>query len=357
MMIFVRLVGGALGIVVALSMVDVTKPVFDIETTTGVVLLLVWLAAWFVIGFSIMPYITVEPAGWLVRSVVDLSTGEFISAVVGLVVGLVIGLLLGLPLSNLPPPLGLLLPIGTSVVLGLGMMGLTVAKRRDIAQAIRQTGLLPAQRERDAAVGGGGQAGPTIYVDTSAIIDGRIADVVASGFLWGTLIVPRFVVDELQAIADHRDASRRSRGRRGLEILALLQKDPRISVELVDEDARELDKVDAKLVELARRRTAAVLTNDYNLNRVAQLHDVRVLNLNHLANALKPAFLPGDGMRVKVIQQGKEPGQGLAYLDDGTMIVVEGGGSLMEREVEVTVTRVLQTVAGRMVFAQPRAES
>src|SRR5262245_16597274 len=230
------------------------------------------------------------------------------------------------------------------------MMGLTVAKRHDLADALRQAGVLrPPEEPIDGANGA-----PVTYVDTSALIDGRITDVVASGFLFGTLVVPRFVVDELQGIADHREQARRVRGRRGLEVLNVLQKDPRVGVELTDENPDNVDTVDAKLIELARRRHAGILTDDFNLNRVAQLHEVRVLNLNHLANALKPAFLPGDGLKVKVIQQGKEPGQGVAYLDDGTMIVVEGGGTMMEREVDVTVTRVLQTVAGRMVFAQPR---
>jgi uncharacterized protein YacL len=352
MILFVRLLGGALGTVMALVL---SASLFETSTVPGLLMAVIWLAAWFVTGFSIMPYVTVEPASWLVRSVVDLSTGEFVSAIVGLIVGLLIGLLIGLPLSNLPAPLGWLLPMGVSIVFGLGVMGLTVAKRHDLAGALRGSGLLPQVREAEHQIRAAN--GPIIYVDTSAVIDGRIADVIASGFLWGTLVVPRFIVDELQTIADHHDQTRRSRGRRGLEILALLQKDPRISVELVDEDVPDMDKVDGKLIELARRRGAAVLTNDYNLNRVAQLHEVRVLNMNHLANALKPAFLPGDAMRVKIIQQGKEPGQGLAYLDDGTMIVVEGGGSLMEREIDVTVVRVLQTVAGRMVFAQPRGES
>ena len=231
------------------------------------------------------------------------------------------------------------------------MMGLTVAKRHDLADGLRAAGIL---KTPERATKSGPIDGPVIYVDTSALIDGRITDVVAAGFLYGTLVVPRFVVDELQAIADSREQARRVRGRRGLEVLAVLQKDPRVSVELNDEDADNVTTVDAKLIELARRRSAGVLTDDFNLNRVAQLHEVRVLNLNHLANALKPAFLPGDGIRVKVIQQGKEPGQGLAYLDDGTMIVVEGGGTMIEREIDVTVVRVLQTVAGRMVFAQPR---
>jgi uncharacterized protein YacL len=293
----------------------------------------------------------VLPTQFLIRRVLDLSTGEFLSAVAGLLVGLLIGLLLGLPMANLPDPYGWILPLGTAIVTGLGMMGLTVAKRHDLAEALRNAGLI---RPPDRQPPTGASDGPVVYVDTSVLIDGRVTDVVAAGFLYGTLVVPRFVVDELQSIADNRDQARRVRGRRGLEVLGVLQKDPRVAVELNDEDAAHVSTVDAKLVELARARSAAVLTNDYNLNRVAQLHDVRVLNLNHLANALKPAFLPGDSLKVKVIQQGKEPGQGLAYLDDGTMIVVEGGGTLIESEVDVTVVRVLQTVAGRMVFAQPR---
>ena len=165
--------------------------------------------------------------------------------------------------------------------------------------------------------------------------------------------MPRFVLGELQHIADDSDPARRSRGRRGLDVLSVLQKDHRVDLELSDEDVPEVKAVDAKLVALARAHGGVVLTTDYNLNRVAQLQGVRVMNLNQLANAMKPAFLPGEALRVKVIQEGKEPGQGVGYLDDGTMIVVEGGGSYLQRELEVHVTRVLQTVAGRMVFAQP----
>lgn len=348
---FVRLFGGALGALVAIALTAAAGvPNLDTQSLGGAVLLAGWVGAWFVIGFSILPYVTVVPARWAIRHVTALSTGEFVSGVAGLVVGLVIGLLLGIPMTNLPDPYGWLLPIGTVLVTGLGMMGLTVAKRGDLADALRNAGLIhPPERPAPAEI-----AGPMTYVDTSALIDGRLTDVVASGFLYGTLIVPRFVVAELQHIADSRDQARRVRGRRGLEVLNALQKDHRVAVELSDEDPPGIDAVDAKLVELSRQRGAGILTNDYNLNRVAQLDDVRVLNLNQLANALKPAFLPGDALQVKVIQQGKEPGQGLAYLDDGTMIVVEGGGELVDHEVEVTVVRVLQTVAGRMVFAQLR---
>ena len=348
---FTRLFGGALGALVAVVLAAGSGiPPLDLSGLGGVVLVASWIGAWFVIGFSILPYITVLPARWLIRHVVDLSTGEFVSAVAGLIVGLLIGLLLGLPMGNLPDPYGWILPIGTVAVTGLGMMGLTVAKRHDLIDAARHYGLVNvAQPDLTRPI-----SGPMTYVDTSALIDGRMTDVVASGFLWGTLVVPRFVVAELQQIADSRDQARRVRGRRGLEVLNALQKDPRVAVELNDEDVPGVEAVDSRLLQLARARGAGILTNDYNLNRVAQLDDVRVLNLNQLANGLKPAFLPGDAMRVKVIQEGKEPGQGLAYLDDGTMIVIEGGGSMIEREVDVNVVRVLQTVAGRMVFAQPR---
>ena len=193
-------------------------------------------------------------------------------------------------------------------------------------------------------------------VDTSAIIDGRIAEIVESGFIYGTLVVPRFVLDELQHIADSSDTLRRNRGRRGLEILGRMQKDARTPVEIAEERYPEIEEVDAKLVALARERSRAILTNDFNLNRVAELQGIRVMNINSLANAVKPALLPGEDLRVRVIQEGKEAGQGVGFLDDGTMIVVEGGARYIDRDLDVAVTRVLQTVAGRMIFAQPRVD-
>jgi uncharacterized protein YacL len=349
---FIRLLGAVLGMVLAFQLAAAGGGLFA-DTPNGGFLLAAWVVAWFVLGFLILPYVTVEPAAWLIRKVQALPTGEFITAIGGLMVGLVMGLLLGLPLSNLPPPFGQALPIGVSAVLGLGMLGLTVAKRQDLAAGIAALGLLP---ERKVEPQGPAPGSPFIVVDTSTVIDGRIADVVATGFIFGTLVVPRFVLAELQHIADHSDLNRRARGRRGLEILSAMQKEERVTVEITEEDFPEIAEVDAKLVALAKGRSAAILTNDYNLNRVADLQGVRVLNVNQLANAVKPAFLPGEEMRVRVIQEGKEPGQGVAFLDDGTMIVVEGGGRFRDRELDVTVTRVLQTVAGRMVFAHPRLD-
>ena len=271
----------------------------------------------------------------------------------GLFVGLLLGLLLGLPLAQIEGPLGTWLPLGISLFLGLGMMGLTVAKRFDLIAAAEGAGIIRRPKEGAAAEREGD---PRIVVDTSVLIDGRIAEIVESGFIYGTLVVPRFVLDELQHIADSSDTLRRNRGRRGLEILNRMQRDPRTPVEVVDDDAPGVAEVDAKLVELAKRRSRVVMTNDFNLNRVAELQGVRVMNINSLANAVKPAVLPGEELQVRVIQEGKEAGQGVGFLDDGTMIVVEGGARLIDRDVDVSVTRVLQTVAGRMIFAQPRVD-
>ena len=229
-------------------------------------------------------------------------------------------------MTNLPEPYNWLLPIGTVLVTGLGMMGLTVAKRGDLADALRNAGFIRPPNDRRAALSGADRLRRHERADRRTDHGRR-----RLGLPVRNAVVPRFVVAELQHIADNRDQARRVRGRRGLEVLNVLQKDHRIAIELSDEDPTGIDAVDAKLVELARRRGAGILTDDYNLNRVAQLDDVRVLNLNQLANALKPAFLPGDALQVKVIQQGKEPGQGLAYLDDGTMIVVEGGGTMLDK--------------------------
>jgi uncharacterized protein YacL len=266
--------------------------------------------------------------------------------------GLVMGLLLGLPLAAVPAPVGTWLPLGVSIFLGLGMAGLTVAKLSDLILAAETIGIF----RRPAAERVPHADEPHVVIDTSAVIDGRIADIAEAGFLQGTLVVSRVVLDELQRIADNADTLRRNRGRRGLEILSRLQKDGRVPVEIVDDAFPEIGEVDAKLVALARSRSGTILTNDFNLNRVAEIQGVRVMNVNSLANALKPAVLPGEELRVRVIQEGKEAGQGVGFLDDGTMIVVEGGARYLDREIDVGVTRVLQTVAGRMIFALPKSE-
>jgi uncharacterized protein YacL len=188
-------------------------------------------------------------------------------------------------------------------------------------------------------------------LDTSVIIDGRIADVCETGFLMGDLIIPQFVLKELQMIADSADSTRRTRGRRGLDVLHKIQKQPYVSIIIDDTDYPLVKEVDQKLISMAKETGHSILTNDFNLNKVAEVHSIQVLNINQLANALKPIVLPGENMRVQVMKEGKEHGQGVAYLDDGTMVVIENGRRFMGRNVDVTVTSVLQTTAGRMIFA------
>ena len=353
---YIRVLGAALGGLVglALAAIEVNGRQLFTDVPNSGAFLAAWVVAWIVVGFAILPYLTVVPAIWLVRRVEDLSTAEFVAAVIGLLIGLLMGLLLGLPLSQFPAPVGTWLPLGVSLLFGLGMLGLTVAKRVDLLVAAEAIGLI---RRQDADSGARQRSGdPHIVVDTSAIIDGRIAEIIESGFIYGTLVIPRFVLDELQLIADSSDALRRNRGRRGLEILNRMQKESGTPVEIVEDDVPDVSEVDAKLVSLALTRSRVILTNDFNLNRVAELQGVRVMNINSLANAVKPAVLPGEELHVRVIQEGKEPGQGVGFLDDGTMIVIEGGARHIDRELDVSVTRVLQTVAGRMIFAQPRLD-
>jgi uncharacterized protein YacL len=342
----IRFLGAALGGLIGITLVITQLAVF--QPAPGSPLLVIgWVLAWIVLGFTLLPYLTVIPALATLKAVQELSTAEFVTAIIGLFLGLLLGLLLGLPAANLPEPYGTFAPFAVSIFLGLAMVGLTVAKRHDLLTAAESIGIL----RRGALVE---SAAPRILVDTSAIIDGRIADIAESGFLYGVLEVPRFVLDEVQRLADSADSLRRTRGRRGLEILGRMRKGERTPVQVIDEDVPGIAEVDSKLVALAKKDGRAILTNDLNLNRIADLQGVRVLNVNSLANAVKPALLPGEDLRVKVIQPGKDAGQGVGYLDDGTMVVVENGARSIDSEVDVTVTRVLQTVAGRMVFAHPR---
>jgi uncharacterized protein YacL len=295
-------------------------------------------------GYLAIPYITVYPSRWAVDRLAAAGAGTYALGVGAILVGLMMGLLLGIPLAQIGGLAGQLLPPICALLLAMGMLGATLYKSDVLLPAFGS--LLPGGRRR--------RGEQSVVVDTSAVIDGRIVDIGRTGFIMGKLVVPRFVLDELQRIADSPDAMRRNRGRRGLEMLTALQKDAVSPVEVVEADYPEVSEVDAKLVAYARDHGAAILTNDFNLNRVAELQGIRVLNINELANAVKAVVHPGEAMSVRIIQEGKEAGQGVGYLDDGTMIVVEGGQRFLDRELPITVTRVLQTVAGRMIFAQPR---
>ena len=191
-----------------------------------------------------------------------------------------------------------------------------------------------------------------MILDTSVIIDGRIADICETGFLDGTLVIPQFVLKELQLVADSSDSMKRNRGRRGLDILQKIQKMGNVDVLIVDTDFPHVREVDSKLIELARVMMAKIVTNDFNLNKVAQLRGVEVLNINELANALKPVVLPGEFMKVFILKEGKEYNQGVAYLDDGTMVVVDNARRMMSKNIDIVVTSVLQTTAGKMIFGR-----
>jgi uncharacterized protein YacL len=336
------LLGTLVGFVLGLLILDLRGDI--VSGPNRPAFLMAMVAASLLFGYLAIPYITVYPTRWAVDRLASAGAAEYALGVVAIVVGLLMGLLVGVPLSALGGAAGALLPAGVAVALALVMLWATLYKKDVLVPAL--SGFLPGGRMR---------AGPQeVVIDTSAVIDGRIVDIGRTGFILGTLVVPRFVLDELQRIADSPDALRRNRGRRGLEMLAALQRDSVSPVEVTEASYPEVDEVDAKLVAYARDNGAAILTNDFNLNRVAELQGIRVLNINELANAVKAVVHPGEEMNVKIIQEGKEPGQGVGYLDDGTMIVVEGGSRYMDAEVGITVTRVLQTVAGRMIFAQPR---
>ncbi len=265
------------------------------------------------------------------------------SSVFGLVLGLIIAKLVGDAFSLAPLPAQTMQAIRTTLTLVFCYLGMVIGLRGKDEFNI----IIPYVRLRRQD-----QSGESVILDTSVIIDGRITDIIKTKFLSSKLVVPRFVLKELQQIADSTDPIKRQRGRRGLEILHALQKDPAMNITIHDEDFPDIREVDAKLVKLGQLIEGKVLTVDYNLNRVAGIQGVAVLNINELANALKPVVFPGEEMRIKLIKEGKEHNQAIGYLDDGTMVVVEDARRLIGQEVKVAVTSVLQTQAGRMIFTK-----
>ncbi len=299
------------------------------------------------IGLVLTPYVTIRPFLALRKRIRQAPATQLLSSILGLVIGLIIAALISFPLSMLPQPFSQILPFVAAVLFGyLGIM-VMATRQHDIFTLIR--GQLPTRGEGQESNKNGHRP---VLLDTSVIIDGRIADISRTGFIEGEMLVPRFVLNELQHIADSSDSLRRNRGRRGLDMLRKLQNESVTPVRITDMDIEGVREVDDKLVLLAKQLHCAVVTNDYNLNRVAELQGVRVLNINELTNAVKALFLPGESLNVKIIQEGKEIGQGVGYLDDGTMVVVEDGELYINKQVKVTVTKVLQTAAGRMLFAQ-----
>jgi uncharacterized protein YacL len=306
------------------------------------------------VGLILTPFITIRPIRAIRALLGRIPAQSLFASLFGLLAGLLIAALLAFPISLLPQPFGSILPFFGVLVFGYLGMAVFVTRQHDLYSVISSMSnrAQPAAAAEDENSLNWAES-RTILLDTSVIIDGRIADIARTGFLPGSLLIPRFVLNELQYIADSADGLRRQRGRRGMEVLSQLQKEPTIPVRMTDIDVEGVREVDDKLIILARQLRCPILTNDYNLNRIAELQGVTILNVNELANAVKAILLPGENLAVRVIQDGKESGQGVGYLDDGTMVVVENGRELMNREVSVTVTKVLQTAAGRMIFARP----
>jgi uncharacterized protein YacL len=284
---------------------------------------------------------------------------ELLGGVIGVIVGLIIAALFSLSFISIPI-FGPLLSVVLSLI--LGYLGLSLGTKRK-EEVLSFFNLFAKFRDKGEKVEKAkeGKALRTVdlqpdykVLDTSVIIDGRIADIVKTGFIEGTLLIPSFILEELRHIADSSDLLKRNRGRRGLDILKQIQKESIINVIIHEQDFEDITEVDSKLVRLGQTLGCPLLTNDYNLNKVAELQGVMVLNINELANAVKPIVLPGEEMLVQVMKEGKEPGQGVAYLDDGTMIVVDTGRKFMGQNITVLVTSVLQTAAGRMIFAKPK---
>jgi uncharacterized protein YacL len=297
-------------------------------------------------GLVVTPFLTTRPIRAIRSYMTRVSAQTMLASLMGLVIGLVVAALVSIPLSLLPAPFGQLLPFVAAVALSYLGVAIFAMRENDIIHILRSR--LPGGSKSPE-----GKGGRRVLLDTSVIIDGRIADIARTGFIAGPLLVPSFVLVELQHIADSSDGLRRQRGRRGLDILNRLQKDERVPIRITDLDVEGVREVDDKLVILAKQLSCAVVTNDYNLNRVAELQGVTVLNINELANAIKAVYLPGETFDVNVIQEGKETGQGVGYLEDGTMVVVEDGKDSIDQTITVLVTKVLQTAAGRMIFARP----
>ncbi|GER67285.1 putative PIN and TRAM-domain containing protein YacL [Weizmannia acidilactici] len=306
----------------------------------------------YLISFWSINYI-VDFVNWFEDSLVKVPITEILSGSLGLIFGLFIAYLAGIPFNKVGIPIvNTIVPIILTVLLGYVGFQVGFKKREEFVNLF-----FNRQHKRK---GGTEQEGQPQQVkkmkilDTSVIIDGRIADICQTGFLDGPIVIPLFVLEELQHIADSSDALKRNRGRRGLDILNRIQNELSIEVQMYEGDFEDIQEVDSKLIKLAKMTNGIVVTNDYNLNKVCEFQKVQVLNINDLANAVKPVVLPGEELNVQLIKDGKEHHQGIAYLDDGTMIVVEEGKNYIGKRIDVLVTSVLQTSAGRMIFAKPK---
>ena len=351
---------------------EVLKMDMGILRITAASLLCILLGAvlGIILGLFLSPYLIRKLkrfSTWVEVQLGKMPIHDVLAGAIGLALGLIIANLLGFAFAKIPI-VGDYFPVVFSIVFGYLGIRLTIRKRRELTglfdflpRLTREIARLRDMRAAEAAAakaeketeGKAKEEKSYKLLDTSVIIDGRIADLCDTGFIEGTLLIPVFVLEELQHIADSADPLKRTRGRRGLDILQRIRQETKVRVEITNVDFDDIAEVDSKLVRLGQEVSGKIITNDFNLNKVAQLRGVEVLNINELANAVKPVVIPGEGMTVSVVKPGKEQGQGVAYLDDGTMIVIENGYRHIGETIQVEVTSALQTAAGRMIFAKP----
>ena len=351
--LFFIVLGGTVGylyVPTLFGMMDFTDAKWANSPLVGMVIGAIIL---FILSYFITDHI-VNFLKWVEEGLVRVPVGDLLFGTIGLVVGLIIAYLITIPLEKIN--IKIISQVSFFVTILLGYIGFQVGFRRR-EEFTNLLGKKEKKKQSADTVDNADESGykpiPKI-LDTSVIIDGRIADICQTNFLEGPVVIPQFVLGELQHIADSSDALKRNRGRRGLDILNRIQKELPIKVEIYEGDFEEIPEVDSKLIKLAKVIDGIVVTNDFNLNKVCDFQGVRVLNINDLANAVKPVVLPGEELQVQVIKDGKEQNQGVAYLDDGTMIVVEEGRDYIGKTIEVLITSVLQTSAGRMIFAKPK---
>lgn len=372
----IALLVGIMGYMLTDSFMPVWEPIIDVQFWTmgffGISIIKILALALggvvgAVIGFFIaMPIINqgLRLAKNMERLLSRVPNQELMAGTAGLLFGLIIANLIGLAFYRVPL-IGSYIPIILSAIFGYIGMRLASRKGPELYANWLQNRAIVKDKKKETAMKGTDVPAPATVsdfesisvaklLDTSVIIDGRIAELCATGFLEGPLVVPLFVLEELQHISDSADVLKRNRGRRGLDILQGLQQKELIAIKVIDDDFEDITEVDSKLMRLALDKKWKIVTNDFNLNKVASLQGIEVLNLNDLANALKPAMIPGEWIRVQVIKEGKEDNQGVAYLDDGTMIVIENGAQYVDTSIDVMVTSVLQTSAGRMIFAKAK---
>jgi uncharacterized protein YacL len=338
-MVIFALIGARLGVTAAAALALPELAVSFIFGLVGVLF-----------GLIMTPWITTRPLRAFSHLINEIPVETFITSLTGLVIGLGIGLLVAYPLSLLGAPLGSVLPTAITLIAAYLLMAIFRVRARELWAFYANLAGAKPHPAVGVAVGTGDR---NLLLDTSVLIDGRIVDIAKTGFLGGTLIVPRFVISELHRVADSSDAQRRNRGRRGLTKLNELQRDSGVLFKIIEDEVEERAEVDDKLVALAIRLNSPIVTIDFPMNQVAKAQGATVLNINALANAVRSVYIPGEAFALRIIQEGKEQNQGVGYLEDGTMVIVENGKPYMDRTIYVEVTKLINKETGRIIFAVP----